>query len=286
MLAIPDALLDAGMHAVHVHAEGCVVAYRTPSDTPATHCLVTRPTLVFVAHGTKELRPHGTDAVLVAPKGHVVAMRSGAHVMAEFVADAEGYGSTVLCFERAFLQRLIAPDTGTAPTVKAVVVDPHEHLQTAIGEFLETLANNPAPAAHAWGLRDVLISAMKHAPIRSLFSAEVADFGTTPQARVQAVMSRHHLSPLAVPEYAALCAMSVSTFARHFRSAYGTAPGKWLSHARLHHAKRLVLAGGHSVTDICDASGYGDLSNFIRAFRRAHGAPPTVLSKRSRGARS
>lgn len=52
------------------------------------------------------------------------------------------------------------------------------------------------------------------------------------------------------------------------------------------HQKRLILAksllkDGLSVTEVCTKCGFGDYSNFIRAFKKAFGSPPKTFYKNS-----
>lgn len=283
MLSIPHDLCASASHDAYPVEEGCVVTYRAERGTESTQYLVTQPTLVFVVAGTKELRPHAAEDAQFVTAGQVVVIRSGAHVMAEFVAGAEGYRSTVVSFDRRFLRRLIGGggDGGANDVGMAVVDAPAAPLQVLLHRLPDALAAESCVENRSWAVREVLISALKQAPLRSLLRQEVADWGHSENERLRSVMELHYLSPLTVPEYAGLCAMSLSSFKRNFRKLYGGAPGQWLSQARLNHAKRLLLGNTPSVTEICYRCGYNDLSNFIRAFRRFHGAPPTAFRKRS-----
>ncbi len=110
--------------------------------------------------------------------------------------------------------------------------------------------------------------------VRAVLFREASSWGDNHGDRIKAVMMAHSLSPLSVADYAALSAMSLSAFKRHFNSVYGQSPGRWLARTRLHHARSMLLTGDRPVTDICYDCGFGDLSNFIRAFRRAYGTPP------------
>jgi AraC-like DNA-binding protein len=78
-------------------------------------------------------------------------------------------------------------------------------------------------------------------------------------------------------------AMSPFLFARVFRELVGTPPHKYLIHLRLQRA-RVLLESGMSVTDVCYAVGFNNLSHFIRTFRAYYGAVPSRL-KASKPAR-
>lgn len=69
-------------------------------------------------------------------------------------------------------------------------------------------------------------------------------------------------------------------FLRAFRTATGTTPHQYLVAARLRRAARLLLATSLPVTDVAFEAGFGDLSNFIRTFRRAVGRSPRAFRLR------
>ncbi|HEX9602943.1 MAG TPA: helix-turn-helix domain-containing protein [Myxococcales bacterium] len=61
-----------------------------------------------------------------------------------------------------------------------------------------------------------------------------------------------------------------------------TTPHQYLVGARLRRAARLLLTTSLPVTEVALEAGFGDLSNFIRTFRRAAGRSPRAF--RLRGA--
>ena len=78
--------------------------------------------------------------------------------------------------------------------------------------------------------------------------------------------------------------MSPFLFARVFRELIGMPPHKYLVRIRLQHA-RVLLESGMSVTDVCYAIGFNNLSHFIRTFRAYYGSVPSKL-KASKTARA
>jgi AraC-like DNA-binding protein len=69
-------------------------------------------------------------------------------------------------------------------------------------------------------------------------------------------------------------ALSPYHFLRLFRAVLGVTPQQYLVRCRLRRAARLLAEGDLPVTDVALEVGFGDLSNFIRTFRRAAGVPP------------
>jgi AraC-like DNA-binding protein len=84
---------------------------------------------------------------------------------------------------------------------------------------------------------------------------------------------------------AAHAGVSPFHFLRLFSSVLGVTPHQYLVRSRLRHAARLLADQDISVTDIAYEVGFGDLSNFVRTFRRAAGVSPLRFRQASRGDR-
>jgi AraC family transcriptional regulator len=73
---------------------------------------------------------------------------------------------------------------------------------------------------------------------------------------------------------AAQAGVSAFHFLRLFSAVVGVTPHQYLVRARLRRAARLLAEGDRQITDIAYDVGFGDLSNFVRTFRRAAGVSP------------
>jgi AraC-like DNA-binding protein len=69
--------------------------------------------------------------------------------------------------------------------------------------------------------------------------------------------------------------MSASSFHKHFKTVTGATPLQYLKELRLIEARRLLKAGGASVTSVVCDVGYESLSQFSREYARKFGAPPS-----------
>jgi AraC-like DNA-binding protein len=94
------------------------------------------------------------------------------------------------------------------------------------------------------------------------------------QAAVALLDARSH-EPWALSDLAEALGASAFQLARSFRAIVGTTPHRYLVSARLRRAARLLLDTHRPVTDLAYDVGFGDLSNFIRTFRRELGCSPT-----------
>ena len=96
-------------------------------------------------------------------------------------------------------------------------------------------------------------------------------------ARVRAAREKlavEYAEPHSLRTLARDAGMSPFHFARVFRELSGTPPHAHLRRVRLAHAARR-LAEGASVTEACYATGFSNLSHFVRSFKRTYGVRPS-----------
>ena len=74
-------------------------------------------------------------------------------------------------------------------------------------------------------------------------------------------------------------------FLRLFSKVLGVSPHQYVVRSRLRRAARLLLEDTRPITEIAFEVGFGDLSNFVRTFRRAAGASPRSFRRAARGDR-
>ena len=79
--------------------------------------------------------------------------------------------------------------------------------------------------------------------------------------------------------------LSAFHFLRVFERVVGVTPHQYLVRARLRRAARLLAADVRPITDVAFDAGFGDLSNFVRSFRRAAGVSPRRFRQAARGER-
>ncbi len=279
MLRVPEDLeAQCGERSVRV-AEACVVAYKAVSTVLSEPVLVTQPTFVMVCSGVKQLQPQREQHLLTVPAGSILAMRSGTHLMSEFQGEGKGYQSLIFSVDRTFLRRAVGVPERSTQGPRVAVTVPTKRVHQLFVELPEVLRAVQPDIERQFKLRELLVGLMSDSEVRQLVFREVSDWGSTTEERIVSVVMTHCLTPLQVPDLAALCAMSLSSFKRYFQGVYGQAPGKWLARMRLDHARSMVLNSSSSVTEICEASGYRDVSSFTRAFRREFGATPTSLRR-------
>lgn len=81
-------------------------------------------------------------------------------------------------------------------------------------------------------------------------------------------------SPASLDELAAEVGLGPRQLLRGFRSVFGQSPFELVRNERLDHAKIVLAETDIPLKEIAYRVGYGDVTNFIHAFRRRFGAPP------------
>jgi AraC family transcriptional regulator len=116
--------------------------------------------------------------------------------------------------------------------------------------------------------------------------------GADPSARhrrraVEAALwiDAHAAEPVALERAAREAGLSPFHFLRLFARVVGATPHQYLVRSRLRRAARLLADEERPVTDVALEAGFGDLSNFVRTFRRAAGITPTGFRRAARGER-
>ncbi|WP_062205156.1 helix-turn-helix domain-containing protein [Demequina salsinemoris] len=89
--------------------------------------------------------------------------------------------------------------------------------------------------------------------------------------------------PVRVADVAAAVHLHPSTAMQVFRTSLGMTLGDYLTRCRVAEAQRLLITTSRPAGDIGIAAGFGTVSAFYEAFRRATGSPPAAY-RRSRSA--
>jgi len=95
--------------------------------------------------------------------------------------------------------------------------------------------------------------------------------------RAVRLVERHAGTPLTLARLAREAGLSRYHFLRVFESLTGVTPHQYIRRARLRQAAARLAADRANVLDIAFDSGFGDVSNFNRAFRAEFGVSPRAF---------
>ncbi len=92
--------------------------------------------------------------------------------------------------------------------------------------------------------------------------------------RATELLEAHLDGDIALQQVAEVCELSLSHFARAFKTTFGSPPYKWLTGRRVEKAKDLMRRSRLSLADVAVQCGFADQSALNRSFKRIHGITP------------
>jgi len=95
------------------------------------------------------------------------------------------------------------------------------------------------------------------------------------------VMEKNVLTPVSLQDLAYLSGRSLSTFKREFRKVYNEPPFQWIRNRRLEKAKELLTHSGISITEVCFATGFENVSHFSKVWKKKYGVSPSAMRNQS-----
>ncbi len=243
------------------------------------------PAVAIIAQGVKETAlngrvfRHGPGQFAVVPVelpvvGHITEASSDAPLLA-FVLMLRQEPIAALLAEGA----TGIPHRAPAAAVPAgiAVSDASPALLDSCARLLELLDEPAAVDALAAGVeREILwrlLTGPQGATVRQI---GLADSNLAHLARAIAWINQHYDQTLRIHDLAALAAMSVTSFHRHFRALTSMTPLQFQKQIRLHEARARLLAQPGDIAAVGYSVGYRSPSQFSREYRRMFGVPPSV----------
>src|SRR5262249_46352932 len=99
--------------------------------------------------------------------------------------------------------------------------------------------------------------------------AMLSDSGLSKVERMACYIAQHYTDPLTVEDIGALVKLHPNYAMNLFRRTFGTTLIEYLTQHRVSHAQRLLATSDQKIVDVAFASGFGSISRFNEAFRRA-----------------
>ncbi|MGA2738420.1 MAG: AraC family transcriptional regulator [Bryobacteraceae bacterium] len=100
--------------------------------------------------------------------------------------------------------------------------------------------------------------------------------------RARDYLAAHYSRPVFLAEAARQSSLSPFYFNRLFTQAFNETPHEFITRRRIEQAKKLLLAGNHSVTEICFEVGYESLGSFSTRFHSLTGLSPAAFRSEAR----
>jgi AraC-like DNA-binding protein len=256
-----------------------VVCASGPADRPyeERHSLVS---IAVVAAGTFQYRST-TGRALMTP-GSLMLGNAGDGFEC---GHEHGTGDRCIAFRfepEHFAQ--IATDAGASEGTRRFTVPQLPAIREVtpiVAQACAALTGSPDLAWDEIGVR-LAAHVARHAGRASRARAAAPPNAVARVTRVVRAIEREPTRPLTLRDLAAEAALSPYHFLRTFEQVTGVTPHQYVRRARLREAATRLLLEPGRIIDIAFESGFGDLSNFNRAFRAELGVSPRVYRRTAR----
>lgn len=247
-------------------------AHRPFAETHAGHSVsyVSRGSFAYTARGRRHDLVAG--AVLVGAPG------------VEYVCSHDHHGCGDQCIAFHLSAAAVEEIGGDTAAWRRGGIAPHASL-AVLGELARAAAAGRADA----GLDEIglMLAARAMRMDDTRIAARIRPGAAERRRATRAAdwLQAHAAEPVDLAAAAHAAGLSPFHFLRLFSACVGATPHQYLLCVRIRDAARRLLADEAPVTTIAFDAGFGDLSNFIRNFRRAAGLSPRAFRLAARDTR-
>lgn len=128
-------------------------------------------------------------------------------------------------------------------------------------------------------LMNILYELSKFSDARILASKEyLTDIISEENDKIEKIkeyIHAHYREEITLPDISQMSGMSISSFGRFFKQQTGRTLSEYIIYLRLSFATSRLIESTDSISDICFASGFNNMSHFNRLFKRNKGCSPS-----------
>jgi len=233
--------------------------------------------LIFVIKGSKIL--HFKDEKIVANAEDILFLKSGNYVMSEMVDDCYEailfmYDDTILLdFIKKYNLYFDEKSLFESNVFKIKKTLTFETLQSSILSYLKNITSNQ---------ESIIKLKLEEALLNILESNSKESF----EAFLSSVLSNSFFKTKIEKEFdmdknillfAKEFNITDLAFRNKFKETFGTTPKKWQNTKKLEKAKLLLETTDYNVTQVCQKSGFDNISWFIQAFKKEYKITPKQI---------
>ncbi|MEM6720288.1 MAG: AraC family transcriptional regulator [Bacteroidota bacterium] len=251
--------------------------YESTTQNVNSKINLTKNTFSFLQEGFKKVST-SHQPISIANDAFLI-MKSGHCLMTENLSEHNQFYRSILLFFSdevlfQFIEKHQITSKNTAATVAAKACEYDDFVRSFVKslEDIQQLPSNVQQQLLQVKLEEILLYlvATKGADFLLFLIAAKNDH----TSHFINVVESNTLNKLTLKELAFLANMSVSSFKREFEKHFQESPSKWFQQQRLAHAAFLLKNEAKRPSDIFEAIGYENLSNFVAAFKTKFGVTP------------
>ncbi|WMX13055.1 AraC family transcriptional regulator [Aureispira sp. CCB-E] len=283
MILIPQRLFKSeGVQIILKDGNVCILSKALNRPVLRREGYISNHVISMVLSGEQHIRNYDGQ-LLVAKAGEMLFIPRGMYVISDLLPQKEMFKSLLFYFDDLLIQDFLSVAKSTKTTKENIPNYLKFKIETTLQSFADsliTIYSNPH-------LKDKHFLHLKILEMLHLLDAlgveqELASFLfrlTLPKKRhIKSFMEANFSKPLKVADYAYLTGRSLSTFRRDFKASFGCTPQKWIKNKRLDKALSILNEREVSVTELGVATGYENISYFIKEFKGRFGLSPKQYS--------
>lgn len=142
---------------------------------------------------------------------------------------------------------------------------------------------NESAAMRLLSLLDILVILSASNDVKNILSSGFTANSTNDTDRINTVLQfvmENYTGDIYIEEIASKLSMSVASFSRYFKHHTRKTFSQYVTEIRISHACRLLMEDNHTISEICYLSGFENLSNYHRHFKKLLGTIPKHYKKR------
>ncbi len=257
------------------------VALFMPVGGPCFYALTpehTHPGYLFVLNFNEQVVVRLDGRKIAGKPGKVFALSPNIPHQ-ELPSDSPPRYISVLINKRFFEKQYGLYTRKKPKTFRGTFLDPGDGFPHLLKRFMMEAENRTVGADAVLGALSVEIC---HALIRAIVKAPIAKGKIADRVEVSRVIEflHSHLdNKITIDLMASVAHLSSSHFARVFKSETGKAPMEYVQDLRLERAKKLLLAGDKTMTEIALDCGFGSPSYLSACFQKQYRMTPKEYRK-------
>ncbi len=241
----------------------------------------THPSYMFVIYFDDQNRVKLDGAVIAPAPGKMFALSPGIPHQ-ELPSERPPRYICVMTAKAVFESQFRHYSKKKPPVFRGALLEAGQTLVQLCKKFMIE-ADNRAPGGEA--VLHALSIEICHAVIRRIVEVPVQKDRLTERVEVNRVIEYLHSrldQKITLELLAGIGHLSASHFSRVFREETGQSPMEFVHHLRLERAKKLLLAGDSSITEIALACGLNSPSYLSACFRKQYKLTPSEYQKRTK----
>lgn len=261
------------------------VEYRQYQEQRQNRILVTSYLFVVVLSGRKII--HTEDGDLYIEAGNAFFARKGSYLFSEILSKEDEYRTLIFFIDDGFLAGFLRrhpPGSNinkeTCSSVPIFQVRVNSLLRSGIDSILPYFLHNSKFSRELLHLKlDELLLLISEADAEGNFQGFLQELHSSRRQSILRVMEQYYGRPVSVAELAALSGRSLSTFKREFKKFFQQTPKRWINNRRLDKAHFLLGTADMTVSEICFAVGFENISYFSQLFKKKFGCSPSEIKR-------